>query len=1181
MMKSIFYAAALFALCSCRVVAETSVRPTTVPVSNTGWRLWLDDKASWQNDTLYLPEDVHLNAMPVNPPSGGWSVLSGGAGIPVSLPDTVEAHYWGKAPSQVINSSDPESVTNGSGEYLGVSWWYRSFTPPALKPGEHLVFSFPGARMRAEVYVNGQLCGYDVITETRFNADVTKAIEPGQPNTIAVRITNPGGNFSWGDFDTIAWGNYKIPISHGFGGLNCGVTMSIQGQAAVTDLAVLNHPDPRTITFDADITSTGRGYNGPVALTVARAGMTIWSGTTNVRVGPGGTATATKTVTIPGAVLWDIRKPALYCATAAIPTVAHSDHSQTFGFRWFTAQGVGSNAILTLNGRRIVVKSSISWGFWSPNGIFPDQDAAQREVDAVEKLGLNAIQNHRHMPKPIVLTAFDRAGLMRYCEAGAGCFTFRDDPPNLPTSGPVDTSGVGGEPTTFTSKYEMDKVLGMIREERSHPSAIIWSLQNEATPNHYNPKIYYTLHKMREADPSRIIMLESGFSSNDEVWALPYSNDLLVDHGKGSGWNDNHSAGDSRGVYQDEYYKSADDYKYNSNDTSEVRVWGEMATGASPDDHGVMAAWYKRTGITGYDKDAHVADDEAYENFIDKYGFRSAFPSADDLFRDAANMHYMMDAKMMENARMCDTTDYLVLSGWESTVVDNHSGMVDALRLLKADPTQVRAAAAPAALVVRAPHYVLSLGDTASVDVHLLNENVLHGSFMLNVSASEAGGRPFFATSSLVTAQGGNLFAQLLQSGITFTPKSSGDITVTATLTGSSSPTPVLTKSDHLYVVNTQPAPLQTQIAVVGSPALSTAIHTVFNTNLAQPANASVIVVGAVSAHYAADSSGSWSSSTMDKGKISGARAPEPDPGIYAQQYYGHTGQLANYDDVANGQATVTLYFVEPYWDTAGKRVFDVALNGQTVLRNFDIYAATGGMGIGVSKTFPVNVTNGKLTITIPAVESDNAMISAMQFTDAKGKTIRIVFGNDNYRDSSGNVWTSVMNALFDWSSIPADVLTHVHDDGARMVFLSNSKDASDVQAMAQLLAQRSILTFSGMIGDSDAPWLGRWYFGRQHWLLNGLPSNTVLDWQYQISGGNGLVIDAPGMEGVIGYGIHHDPRLGFGAAIIPYGKGKIVLFCIPGLAQSFVDGQPEGIDPVTATRIVYNALAGSDAPLN
>jgi len=31
----------------------------------------------------------------------------------------------------------------------------------------------------------------------------------------------------------------------------------------------------------------------------------------------------------------------------------------------------------------------------------------------------------------------------------------------------------------------------------------------------------------------------------------------------------------------------------------------------------------------------------------------------------------------MEGARMCDANDVLVISGWESTHIENHSGLVD------------------------------------------------------------------------------------------------------------------------------------------------------------------------------------------------------------------------------------------------------------------------------------------------------------------------------------------------------------------------------------------------------------------------------------------------------------------------------------------------------------------------
>jgi hypothetical protein len=204
-------------------------------VMDDSWRLWLDETAEWKNDKLYLPEEVDLTKLPVNPPTGGWDVLSDQAGIPVTLPDTVEAHYWGKSPLPAADPNKPTDIINLSSPYAGVSWWYRNFTPPDLKPGEHLIFSFPGARLRAEVYLNGQLVAYNIVSEIPFTADATNALKPGEPNQLAVRITNCGGIFSWGDYFPQSWGKYELPTTHGFGGISGGVTMAVHGPVVVDD----------------------------------------------------------------------------------------------------------------------------------------------------------------------------------------------------------------------------------------------------------------------------------------------------------------------------------------------------------------------------------------------------------------------------------------------------------------------------------------------------------------------------------------------------------------------------------------------------------------------------------------------------------------------------------------------------------------------------------------------------------------------------------------------------------------------------------------------------------------------------------------------------------------------------------------------------------------------------------
>jgi len=48
----------------------------------------------------------------------------------------------------------------------------------------------------------------------------------------------------------------------------------------------------------------------------------------------------------------------------------------------------------------------------------------------------------------------------------------------------------------------------------------------------------------------------------------------------------------------------------------------------------------------------------------------------------------------------------------------------------------------------------------------------------------------------------------------------------------------------------------------------------------------------------------------------------------------------------------VRLHFAETYWAAAGKREFNVAINGNSVLTNFDIFSSAGGADIAVVKDF-------------------------------------------------------------------------------------------------------------------------------------------------------------------------------------------------------------------------------------
>jgi LmbE family N-acetylglucosaminyl deacetylase len=104
--------------------------------------------------------------------------------------------------------------------------------------------------------------------------------------------------------------------------------------------------------------------------------------------------------------------------------------------------------------------------------------------------------------------------------------------------------------------------------------------------------------------------------------------------------------------------------------------------------------------------------------------------------------------------------------------------------------------------------------------------------------------------------------------------------------------------------------------------------------------------------------------------------AGTPDPALYQSERY----NVFTYNfTVPNGSHTVTLKFAEIYYTAPGQRIFSVAINGTTVLSNFDIVASAGGANIAYDRAFPVTVTNGTVTLQFIQGSADLPKVSAIQ----------------------------------------------------------------------------------------------------------------------------------------------------------------------------------------------------------
>jgi Malectin domain len=82
---------------------------------------------------------------------------------------------------------------------------------------------------------------------------------------------------------------------------------------------------------------------------------------------------------------------------------------------------------------------------------------------------------------------------------------------------------------------------------------------------------------------------------------------------------------------------------------------------------------------------------------------------------------------------------------------------------------------------------------------------------------------------------------------------------------------------------------------------------------------------------------------------------------------------------VAGSSHTVLLHFAEFYWTAAGKRVFNVAINGTTVLSNFDIYATAGANKALVEQFTATANSSGQIVISFTNGTADQPKASGIE----------------------------------------------------------------------------------------------------------------------------------------------------------------------------------------------------------
>jgi beta-galactosidase len=980
--------------------------------------------------------------------------LGDAAGIGVVLPTTVEQHFWGKfgagadgrprpyTPEEYryaspasggVAPADDDVPKNGA--YFGVSWWWRKIEIPEAMKGKRIFLHVRGARLRAEVYLNRRLVGYSIMEELPFECDLTHAAEPGGENVLAIRLTNPFGRFDWVDGANAKWGKLALYRSHGFGGLDRGMTVSAHDGVRIKDAWVLNDTTKDAIFAYADIESPSgvsdidqtvfevlETASGKVVAKSDGSGkqpglqVTVVDGADNNAK----TQKTSADFTVADSRLWDLDHPTLYHLRVTVKT--RSGHSDTrtvmFGFRSFGPVGLGTDAMFRLNGRRVRIYTSISWGFWGLNGLFPVLELAEKEVAAAKKLGLNCLNFHRNLAKEEVLRRHDEMGVLRYMEPGAGKLAIGRPPGN---SAANTNSVVMERPTSeadkFAQRFMHVKCVEMVKAFRGHTSVIEYCLQNEIGADFKNPATVEILAAMRAEDPSRCIVLNDGFVAEPrkaaQAWYAPWDDKLHRSDEEpwGGWWNQHQGAGDQ---WYDKFYVSPDKFTYEVPAgpvfKGVITEYGEMEGCARPDDHTLMVhqitETYKKYGGTSYDLKDHEEIIAGYETFLDRWGFRKAFPTAESVFLACGRTSYESWANYLENVRISEELDFAAISGWESTAIENHSGIVDNLRNFKSDPGLIAGSLLPVRPIAKQRSLCVAQGESAVFDLYLAND-----------TPTEAKGRLTFA---------------------------------------------MVTPSGKRVALKSMPAPKQ--------------MPDVFSYLL-----------------------------------VKGFETPKlVEEGLYRFKF-GLSG-------MAGATQTKEIWVIPTSLEQF--RMTKVGVSGITPALRKQLKAVSEVVDFKPGEKYEVIVVSG-----MTAKTSDKQNVGETTGTEAN--PINAV----QTTTELGRIDPAVMEAV---------------RAGTPLLCMPGADSLSE--GVAKQLAAAGVFKYQGAVGDFRAPWMGNWYFVREHALFAGMPVNAAMGGFYQVQGrqSNGVLVEGEGVEVVVGYSRDHDRKVGAGTLTAKLGKGKVVFHRVP-----------------------------------
>jgi len=390
---------------------------------NAGWRFIRSDVSGAENPAFN---------------DSSWSA--------VSVP-----HTW--------NATDGQN--GGANYYRGIGWYRRHYTPPTSLAGRKLWLQFAGANQVADVWINGVHLGQHRGGYARFRFDATSALNLGQDNVIAVKVSNANAS-------DIA------PLSADFtffGGIYRNVSLHVVDPLSAR---MLDNAGPGVYLRQRSVTATSatvdvttkiwNNFTSSRSVSVRTiitddADTIVAEATTAAQTVAANSAyQTTQTVTIANPRRWQGKAdPYLYNAHVEILSsgVVADVVSERLGLRSFSVSAATGFA---LNGQSLRLRGVNRHQDRLNRGWAIDDPAHTQDFDIMDEMGVNALRTAHYQQDQKVFNLADERGYVVWTE--------------IPLVNNITDSAA------FRSNASQ-QLREMIKQNYNHPSVVFWGIGNE------------------------------------------------------------------------------------------------------------------------------------------------------------------------------------------------------------------------------------------------------------------------------------------------------------------------------------------------------------------------------------------------------------------------------------------------------------------------------------------------------------------------------------------------------------------------------------------------------------------------------------------------------------------------------------------------------------------------------